>query len=219
MKKLIIILIASVIGAAAQTPKMTQYGPCLQGQCLRRDPDNKRAVCLACDGGVKPITCSGTDKISSIAEDGTPSCTTDQTGAGGGGLNSGDIVLRLSACGTGFTQVASLEGKFIVGTVAANSDVGDTGGSDTVTSVINHTHTVNVTDPGHLHTLQRYPTSTGTSSGFTADTSMSGTPAAVTLPMQSKTTGITAATVNPAGGVASIDNRPAFVKVIFCAKD
>lgn len=33
------------------------------------------------------------------------------------------------------------------------------------------------------------------------------------------TTGITATTNNPAGGVASIDNRPAFVKVIFCKKD
>lgn len=170
-------------------------------------------------GGVKSKTCSGTDKLSAIGTDGLPVCSADQTSAGGGSLNSGDIVLRLSACGTGFTEVGSLSGKFVVGTTAAAGDVGDTGGSDTVTSVLNHTHTVNVTDPGHAHTLQRYPTATGTSSGFTADTSMSGTPAAVTLPMQSQTTGISAATANPAGGVASTDNRPAFMKVIFCSKD
>lgn len=71
------------------------------------------------------------------------------------------------------------------------------------TEVLNHTHTVSVTDPGHTHLTQRYPTATGASSGFTIDTSMSGTLADNTLPTKSNTTGITASTVNPAGGVAS----------------
>lgn len=69
--------------------------------------------------------------------------------------------------------------------------------------VINHTHTVNVNDPGHTHLTQRYPTATGASSGFTIDTSMSGTLADNTLPTKSGTTGITATTANPAGGVAT----------------
>jgi len=59
-----------------------------------------------------------------------------------------------------------------------------------------HTHTHNahshgVTDPGHVHTTQRYPTATGGSSGFTIDTSMSGTLADNTLPVKSAATGLT----------------------------
>lgn len=71
-------------------------------------------------------------------------------------------------------------------------------------SVINHVHTVTVNDPGHTHLTQRYPTATGSSSGFTIDTSMSGTLADNTLPTKTATTGITATTENPAGGVSSI---------------
>lgn len=92
-------------------------------------------------------------------------------------------------------------GRFIVGT---DSQAGVTGGSATHThavhtGVINHTHPV--TDPGHTHAQQRFPTATGGSTGFTVDTSMSGTPAAAN-PTASSTTGVT--TSNPAGGVASL---------------
>lgn len=68
----------------------------------------------------------------------------------------------------------------------------------TYSQIVNHTHPV--TDPGHTHLTQRYPTATGGSSGFTIDTSMSGTLADNTLPTKSATTGVT--TQNPAGGVA-----------------
>jgi hypothetical protein len=71
------------------------------------------------------------------------------------------------------------------------------------TDVPNHTHPVNITDPGHTHLTQRYPTATGASSGFTIDTSMSGTLADNTLPTKSNTTGITATTSNNTGGVAT----------------
>ena len=168
-------------------------------------------------GGVQSKTCSGTDKLSSIGTDGVPVCTADQTG--GGGLPAGAVVLIVSgSCastlGAGWAEETSLNGKFVLGTVDASADIGGTGGQDTVTAVLNHTHPV--TDPGHTHITQRYPTTTGGSSGFTADTSMSGTLADNTLPTKTATTGIT--TENPVGGVASIDNRPAFVKVIFCRK-
>lgn len=72
----------------------------------------------------------------------------------------------------------------------------------TYSDVLNHTHSVSVTDPGHTHLTQRYPTATGGLSGFTIDTSMSGTLADNSLPTKSATTGITASTANPAGGTA-----------------
>lgn len=68
---------------------------------------------------------------------------------------------------------------------------------------INHTHTVSVTDPGHVHSQMRLPTATGALTSFTVDTSMSGTPAAAN-DTGSKTTGISASTASPAGGVASL---------------
>ena len=72
----------------------------------------------------------------------------------------------------------------------------------TYSQVPNHTHPVQVTDPGHTHLTQRYPTATGGSSGFTIDTSMSGTLADNTLPTKVASTGISAAAQNPDGGVA-----------------
>lgn len=124
------------------------------------------------------------------------------------------------------TWLAFGAGKVLVGLDSGDTDfdtVEETGGAKTkaisahsgaavadhaahthsYTEVLNHTHNVNITDPGHTHLTQRYPTSTGASSGFTIDTSMSGTLADNTLPTKSNTTGITATTSNPAGGVAS----------------
>lgn len=168
-------------------------------------------------GGVESKTCSGTDKISAIGTDGVPVCSADQTSGGGLPAGAGVIIVSgtcAATLGAGWTE-ANLGGKFLLLTVAASADIGTTGGQDTVTAVINHTHPV--TDPGHTHLTQRYPTTTGGSSGFTADTSMSGTLADNTLPTKTATTGVT--TTNPAGGVASIDNRPAFVRVILCVRD
>ena len=140
-------------------------------------------------------------------------------GGGGSGLPTGAVIAILAGtCPEGYAEAAELAGKTLIGTTAAAKNVGTTGGSDTITDVLNHTHAVNVTDNGHTHLTQRYPTATGGSSGFTIDTSMSGTLADNTLPTKTAATGITAATVNPAGSVASIDNRSAFVRVIFCRK-
>lgn len=113
----------------------------------------------------------------------------------------------------------NLTNSFILGAGGAKNP-GDTGGSSSYTpsgtvstptftgtpfsDVINHTHTISVTDPGHAHITQRYPTATGGSSGFTIDTSMSGTLADNTLPVKTNTTGITASSANPGGGVSSI---------------
>lgn len=177
-------------------------------------------IAVGADNGneaLRNFVCSGTDKLSGFSANGFPICAPDQSGSGG--APTGAVVLIVSGTcaatlGAGWAEESSLSGKFVLGTVAANADIAGTGGSDSVTQVLNHTHPVS--DPGHAHTTQRYPTTTGTSSGFTNDTSMSGTPTANTLPTASAATGVT--TQNPAGGVTSIDNRPAFVKVIFCRK-
>lgn len=217
--------------------------------------------------------------VSAIADailgSGTPSSSTflrgDRTWAvpgGSGGLPSGLIVLILSGtCPSGFTEVSALSGKFLLGTVAANGDVGTTGGSDNITpagtnsapaftgqafsGVINHTH--GVTDPGHNHTQNSHNHTQnsfapriinsgtagtvgvqGASAASNANASNSATTAtnqAATATNIAATTGVT--TQNPAGGVSSItpagtvaaptftgtqfDNRPAFVKAIFCS--
>lgn len=93
------------------------------------------------------------------------------------------------------TWVAFAVGRCLVGVDISDSDFDvaeKTSGSKTVILTTNqipaHSHTVN--DPGHFHLTQSYPTATGGSSGFTADTSMSGTPTNNTLPTASTTTGI-----------------------------
>lgn len=126
----------------------------------------------------------------------------------------------------------------------------------TYTDVLNHTHTVNVTDPGHNHTQNAHnhvvtsqTATTGSATSYehgvldtsSAEAEATEVTASTTATNIANTTGITAATVNPAGGVASgttagpsatlthsvtqpathaaLDNRSAFVKVIFCSKD
>lgn len=122
----------------------------------------------------------------------------------------------------GTNGTPDLRDKFVKG-AAAGQNPGGTGGSAThthadhpalshsgsavadhashthqYTDVPNHIHPVS--DPGHSHLTQRYPTATGGSSGFTIDTSMSGTPVDNTLPVKASATGITG-TDNPTGGV------------------
>lgn len=52
-------------------------------------------------------------------------------------IPSGTITIIVSgACPTGYTEVTALNGKTIIGTLAANNDVGTTGGSDSITPTI-----------------------------------------------------------------------------------
>jgi hypothetical protein len=198
---------------------------------------------------IGPQTCQGTNKVTGIGADGTVACGVDQTGAGGG-LDAGLIVLSLTSCPSGYAEETTLSGKFVLGTLAANGDVTGTGGADNITPagtntaptftgtsstvVVNHTHTVSVTDPGHVHTQASQTATTGSASSWEHGVIDTSSTASETLNTGSATTGITATTANPAGGAASytpagtvsapaftgtqFDNRPAFVKVLFCKK-
>ncbi len=164
-----------------------------------------------------------------VAHDGTGKLTV----AGGGGVPTGGILMWSGAVASipagwalcdGQAGRPDLRDRFIKG---ATGEPGATGGAathqHTYTEVPNHTHPVTVTDPGHTHLTQRYPTATGGSSGFTIDTSMSGTPANNTLPTASATTGITASAANPSGGVAqgttaAASSEPPFFAVCFIIK-
>ena len=136
--------------------------------------------------------------------------------ADGGSLPAGLIVMwhgLLAAIPTGWALcdgqngTPDLRSKFVKGAAAA-ADPGTTGGASThthdYTQIVNHTHTVSVTDPGHVHVLTSQTATTGGATSYehgTLDTSSAETEATeVTV---SATTGITASTNNPAGSVAT----------------
>lgn len=164
------------------------------------------------------------------------------TPPGGAGLDAGLIVLSLTACPSGYAEETTLNGKFVLGTLDANGNVTGTGGADSITpagtnsgtAVADHTsHTHAYTEvPNHVHPYCSQTATTGGVSSYehgAIDTSSAKTECSET-------------TNNPTGGVASgttagpsatlthtvstqptfagteFDNRPAFVRVIFCKK-
>jgi hypothetical protein len=123
-----------------------------------------------------------------------------------------------SVDGTHF-NVPDLQSKFPLGK-GGTLALGDTGGNTTFThagaavgnhddhtheftEIVQHTHTVNITDTGHTHVLTELRDATTgsvtTNIALTADTSST----IGTKVTGSRVTGITAASVNPAGSVAS----------------
>lgn len=101
---------------------------------------------------------------------------------------SGAIIILLSGtCPAGFTQVSALDGKTLVGTVAANGNVGSTGGADTITpagsvsapTFIGNSITSSAVSAG---------TPAGTNTAITAGTP-AGTVSALTTGADSSTTG------------------------------
>lgn len=191
--------------------------------CTNADHWRLQARDLARMGGTLPVSKLATGPAGKFLR---ADLTWQDPPAGGGGLPAGVIVMwsgTLAAVPSGWALcdgnngTPDLRDRFIKGW-QNGVNPGGTGGSSTYSDIINHTHTVTVNDPGHTHLTQRYPTATGTSSGFTIDTSMSGTLADNTLPTKSATTGITATTANPVGGVASITIEPPYFRLAYIMK-
>jgi hypothetical protein len=108
-----------------------------------------------------------------------------------------------------WAQIAG--GRMLVGQTGNDVDFDtaeETGGAKTVTltaaEMPAHTHV----QDAHSHLTQRYPTATGGSSGFTIDTSMSGTLADNTLPTKAAT-----AVNQDTGGGAAHNNMPPYLVV------
>lgn len=126
--------------------------------------------------------------------------------------------------GTTTFNLANMKGRVVAGYDSAQTEfdaLGKTGGAKThtltVTEIPAHGHTQDPhthTQDAHSHLTQRYPTATGGSTGFTIDTSMSGTLADNTLPTKAATATNQAATAtnqNTGGGGAHNNLQPYIV--------
>lgn len=147
------------------------------------------------------------------------------------------LMIVSGSCPTGYTESASMNGRTVIGTLAANANVGTTGGADSVTPTGTISAPVFTGSPmaTHAHELPwQIPTTTtirqiavgtfgtGTSRAATA-VSAAGTAnttsAAVAL-TQAVTAGTPAGTNSaPSFTGTAIDNRSAFIRGIFCRKN
>lgn len=131
-----------------------------------------------------------------------------------------------------WAQIAG--GRVLIGQTSGDADFDtpeETGGAKTSSAVVNHTHAVNITDPQHTHlqnahnhVITSQTATTGSATSYehgTLDTSSAETEATevtanTTAVNQNASTGITATTSNPAGGVASFSlMNPYFVVYIW----
>lgn len=115
----------------------------------------------------------------------------------------------------GGTWSAFAAGRMLIGINGSDGDFDTaegTGGAKTSSAVVNHTHGVTITDPGHTHVENLNSATTGGLRGATPDTS-TNTSTASGYSTASSTTGITATTANPAGGVASFSLMNPFITV------
>ena len=102
-----------------------------------------------------------------------------------------------------WTQIA--QGQFLVGQKAADADFGTvegTGGAKThthdYTQVVQHTHTITITDPKHQHGMAE-----GQTDGAGTFMDRSNAASATTAVTDLASTGITASSADPAGSVAT----------------
>lgn len=199
------------------------------------------AIVLACalaSRGADQVTWSHGDTVPSVctpvgvfvktgASPAVYICTTsntwvkiDQGGEGGGGIDAGAILMiKSGSCPSGFVEDTDLNGRMPFGTVAANADIGTTGGTDSITpagtnsggavsahagaavsahagaAVADHaSHTHTYTDvPNHVHVYASQTATTGSASSYehgAIDTSSTAAEASIS-------------TNNPTGGVAT----------------
>lgn len=130
-------------------------------------------ICLT---GTVYITTSGTPTLYTCT---APNTWT--TAASVFGFQTGDIIFISSGtCRTGFTEVSALNGKMWRGTVAANMDVGTTGGSDTITPTVASLTAAAQTFTGNSVTSSAVSAGTPAGTNGTASFTPAGTNAAIT---------------------------------------
>ena len=151
---------------------------------------------------------------------------------------SGQITMILSgSCPFGFSEVAALNGKTVIGTISANGNVGTLGGNDNITPVGTVTAPVFSGSAlvDHAHELPWQIPSATTIRQIAVATFGAGISRAATAVSAAGTANTTSAAValsqrvsagTPVGtnsvpifSGTSFDNRSAFVRVIFCSKD
>jgi hypothetical protein len=116
----------------------------------------------------------------------------------------------------GGTWAAFASGRMLVGINAGDADFDtaeETGGAKTSSAVVNHAHPVTVDDPSHAHVENSNNATTGGLRGWGAPDTSTNTPTATGYSTASATTGITATTDNPAGGVASFSLMNPYIVV------
>jgi len=194
--------------------------------------------CVSANGEV--IVLKGSDPKLYLCKNDVPT----QLGFFSGGVPSGSILLIDSGtCPTGFTQSTALNGKTLFGTIAANGDVGGTGGSDTITPAgTNGAITFTGTSANTSAITAGTPAGTNAASatsgncaatniaaGTGSTTACKATAPNLTVSAQTFTgtqlgthqhTVTATGTINtPSFTGTQFDNRSAFMKVIFCKKD
>lgn len=172
--------------------------------------------------GDLPSTLATDSEVTSAVSAGISSHEATAThGSGGGGcpFRVGDILTSRSSVdpetswpGTTWNPYGA--GRIVVSINTADGSfaaIDQTGGAKTHahndhTAPLNHTHPVNITDPGHTHVQGVNSASTGGTSGYTADTSTNNRVNSG-YSTSSGTTGITAGTDNPSNGVAALTHN------------
>lgn len=184
-------------------------------------------------GATLPTTCAiGNAYIKTATDPGTYYCDPNNTwsivGGGGGGPPAGSILMISSgACPAGYAEATELNGVTVIGTLAANANVGTTGGADNVTPTFTgsalgtHTHasgtlatsahaggTVDAHSgtavgdhASHTHTYTQVPNHVHVQnmpSGFTGGSALFATDTSV-----NGSTASYLSTANPTGGVAT----------------
>ena len=141
-------------------------------------------------------------------------------------IPSGLIMMSTTACPSGWTRFTALDNNFPRG----SSSYGSTGGSASVTLTTNelpaHNHVINITDPGHTHTLVNTTPAgsngvvavqnTGPNQGISGGGPGGGSFAETAT--GSNTTGITANSNNTGSGNSFSILNP-YITIIFCQKN
>jgi len=183
-----------------------------------------------------PDCASANQALQYSRSNGAFSCGT--MSGGGTSVPAGAIVfVDTGSCPAGYTEVAALSGRMVLGTTNASANVGTTGGSDNITpaGIVSQPTFMGNALATHAHELPFQIPSTTTTRQIAAATFGTGTSRAATAVSAAGTANTTSAAValsqavsagTPSGTVSQptftgtqFDNRSAFIRLIGCKKD